>query len=126
MSKTTEAVTLSTQAALDAIAYGRGATYPGRSINRRIVCSDDFRVSIQASNMHYAHDSHPSGEAPYWSLDEREPAWPFVTFELGNPSGEIDGLDEYENGGIWAWVPRVEVESLLKSHGGAVEWEVPA
>ena len=123
---------LTTTAALDAVAYGRAPRYEGGlRVNLRVVCADGFKVSVQASPRHYAMDSSPSGEAPYWrgrSLgDESGVAWPFVSFELGGVDDEpaFAALDEYDSSGVWAWVPREVVEGLLDSHGGAVAWEEP-
>lgn len=126
MSESTTVI-LTTQDALNAIAYERAPRRHGRPVNQRVVCADGFKISVQASVRHYANDSHPSGEAPCWrSLDDEQPTWPFTTFELGNPSDEVIGLDEWDSGGIWAWVPREAVINLLLRHGGAVAWEAAA
>jgi hypothetical protein len=117
---------LTTSLAMDAIAWGRAPRYPKRSVNRRIVCVDGYRVSVQASDMHYANDSHPSGEAAYWRGNDPEIAYPFVTFEIGGVDSDpapAEAWDEYDNGGVWAWVPRQVVADLLDAHGGAVAWE---
>lgn len=125
-----EQVTLTTEAAVEAIAWGRAQKWPNSRINLPVVCADGFEVSVQASASHYAQDSHPSGEAAYWRgpLDD-EPAWPFVSFEVGYPTEDptpAEVWDEYEGGGVWAWVPRQVVADLLDSHGGAVAWKDPA
>lgn len=125
----TETTTLTTDLAVEAVAWERAPRHIGRSVNQRIVCADGFAVSVQASTRHYANDS--SDTAPYWKPDSeagREPpvAYPFTTFEVGNPSTDPDPAevwDEYESGGVWAWVPRQVVADLLALHGGAVEWE---
>ena len=111
--------------AIDLVAYERAPRYVGRSVNRRIVCADGFKVSIQASSSHYANDI--TGESPYWRLDGHV-AYPFTTFEIGNPSdepGPAEVWDEYESGGVWESVPRQVVVDLLELHGGAVRWEEP-
>ena len=108
---------LTTQRAVDTIAYERAPRYPGRTVNKRVVCADGFAVSVQASAMHYANDS--SGSAPYWQLDDDPPPdYPFVTFERGNAdTTDLDVLAEWDSGGVWAWVPRDVVIDLLDSHG---------
>lgn len=120
---------LTTALAVEAIAWERAPRYPKRSVNRRIVCADGYTVSVQASSMHYANDSHPSGEAAYWRGMDPEIAYPFVTFEIGNPSTDPEPAsvwDEFDNGGTWAWVPRQAVVDLLDLHGGATAWEAVA
>jgi hypothetical protein len=117
-------VTLTTALAVEAIAWERAPRYPKRTVNRRVVCADGFAVSVQASRMHYANDQ--SAEAPYWGTDDDPIFYPFATFEVGNPSADptpAEVWDEYESGGVWAWVPREVVADLLDSHGGAVSWE---
>lgn len=117
---------LTTTLAVEAIAWGRAPRYPGRNVNNRVVCADGFAVSVQASGWHYANDSHPSGEAAYWRLGDEEPTYPFTTFEVGYPTTDpepADVWDEYESGGVWAWVPRQVVADLLDAHGGATAWE---
>jgi len=126
MAQTTEGAALTTTLALDAVAWGRAPRHDGGlRVNRRVVCADGFKVSVQASSSHYARDSHTSGEAPYWRGFDAEAVWPFVEFELGAPDPEPkhEPLDEYESGGVWAWVPREIVAGLLDAHGGAVGWE---
>lgn len=115
---------LTTSLAVEAVAWGRAPRQGGRTVNHRIVCADGFLVSVQASERHYANDS--TGKAPYWALGDADIRWPFTTFEVGNPSddpGPAEVWDEYESGGVWAWVPRVVVADLLDAHGGAVAWE---
>lgn len=119
-----------TQSALDLIAYERAPRPDGHFVNRRVVCADGFKVSIQASKGHYANDSAPSGEkAPYWrSLRDETVYYPFTSFEIGHPGPEMTeadvlALEECESGGVWAWVPRDAVARLLDAHGGAVTWE---
>ena len=120
---TTANATLTTQIAVEAVAWGRAPRYDGGSVNSHIVCADGFTISAQASDMHYAQDSHVSGEAAYWRGIDAEPVYPFVTFELGAAHEALPELDEWESGGVWAWVPRQVVADLLDSHGGAVAWK---
>lgn len=121
----TVAMTLTTALAVEAVAWERAPRPRGRWVNRRIVCADGYAVSVQASDHHYANDS--TGGAPYWNLNgEIEPAYPFTTFEVGYPTDDpqpAEVWDEYEAGGVWAWVPREVVADLLDLHGGAVAWE---
>ena len=118
-----------TERALDDIAYGRAPSHgvgDNGGINQRVICDDGFTVSIQASPLHYAHDS--SGRAPYWGLDRRTVEYTYTTFEIGNPSDLIEPIGvwpERDSGGVWAFVPRWAVEELLIRHGGAVAWEIP-
>jgi hypothetical protein len=115
--------TTTTGRALDAIAWGRAPRHDWGSVNLRVVCADGFMVSVQASPMHYAHDQQG---APYWRDPDPEVAYPFKTFEIGNPSSAPkprSAWAEYDNGGVWAWVPREIVAALLDNHGGAVGWE---
>jgi hypothetical protein len=121
---------LTTQTAVEAVAWERAPRYPGRRVNSRIACSDGFLVSVQASENHYANDSLAGdgsleSEAPYWRGPDAEVAYPFTTFEIGNPSDDVPSLDEWDSDGVWAWVPRESVVRLLDSHGGAVAWETP-
>jgi hypothetical protein len=120
---------LTTALAVEAVAWERAPRYPGRTVNLRVVCADGFSVSVQASNMNYAEDSHPSGKAAYWRGLDAEPVYPFTSFEVGYPSADPEPVDvwaEYDNGGVWAWVPRQVVADLLDLHGGAVGWQEDA
>jgi hypothetical protein len=116
---------MTTDIALGLIAHERAPRYPRRKVNRRVVCADGFKVSVQASAMHYAHDS--SGKAPYWDLDfDATPAYPFVSCEIGNPSEDLDGvtaLAEHDADGVWSWVPINVVRDLLDAHGGVTGFE---
>ena len=115
---------LTTALAVEAVAWERAPRHDGGGVNRRIVCADGFKVSVQASRWHYANDL--TG-APYWRFGEDVVTdYPFTTFEVGNPSAEPEPAavwDEYESGGVWAWVPRQIVADLLDLHGGAVAFE---
>lgn len=116
---------LFTRTALDAVRWERAPRNPGSRVNRRIVCRDGYAVSVQASPDHYANDDS-DGEAPYWKGPDPEVAYPFVTVEVGNPTADPEpaaAWEQYESGGVWAWVPIGLVECLLLAHGGAVMWE---
>jgi len=115
-----------TQTVIEAVAWGRGPTYPGTTVTHPIRCADGFTVSVQASPNHYANDSHASGEAAYWRGVAAVPTYPFTTFEVGYPSSDPEPAyvwAEYDCGGVWAWVPRQIVADLLDAHGGAVAWQ---
>lgn len=125
-----------TETIIDAIAWERAPRYPGRSVNRRVVCADGYTLSIQASYMHYANDSTPVSDneewpqanAPYWHGEEAGVCYPFITFEIGaveSAPEPAEVWDEYDSGGVWSWVPRQVVLDLLNLHGGVVEWERP-
>lgn len=119
---------LTTDLAMQAIAWERAPRHSGSWINRRVVCADGFTVSIQASSGHYANDTPPEGakeNAPYWRLDGTT-YYPFRSVEIGNPSeADMSALDKRESGGVWAFVPVAAAASLLDAHGGAVRWEEP-
>lgn len=126
MSEKRKVAPLTTAEAVEAVAWGRAPRDPHGRVNLRIVCADGFAVSVQASAWHYANDRN--GDAPYWRDfgEDESTGWPFVTFEVGNPSAEPKPKKvwrEYDSGGVWAWVPRRVVADLLDSHGGAVRWE---
>lgn len=124
MSNDTEVTTLTTSAAVELIANERAPRYPNGKVNRRVVCTDGYRVSVQASAWHYSIDS--AGRRPFGDDDA---AHPFVSFEVGNPDADptpAEVWDERESGGVWAFVPRGVVADLLEAHGGAVAWEATA
>ena len=121
---------LTTQLAIEAVKYERAPRHDGGRVNRRIVCADGFKVSVQASAWHYANDSDPSGKPPYWRSvgnPSNDPGifYPFTAFEVGNPTTEPTdrAWQDYESGGVWAWVPPRLVAELLDEHGGAIAWE---
>lgn len=119
---------VTTENAIAAIAWGRAPTYPpSHRIIRRIICADGFRISIQASAGHYAEDSHPTEEAPYWSHPERDVVYPWTAVEVGAATGPVLELaelaDDPDSPYIWAWVPIEKAADVLAAHGGAVAWE---
>lgn len=129
MSETTTTAPLTTAEAVEAVAWGRAPKARHASnVNRRIVCADGFKVSVQASSWHYANDREG---APYWRdgvNDDAEVFWPYVTFEVGAVTADPKPKKvwrEYDSAGVWAWVPRQVVADLLDRHGGAVAWEEP-
>ena len=124
------AATVTTALAVEAIAWGRAPKHPRRAtLNLRVVCADGYIASVQASAMHYANDSHPDGSGPYWRGVDEGTVWPFISFEIGNPTSDptpADVWDEYDSGGVWSSVPRQIVADLLNAHGGATGWETPS
>jgi len=117
---------LTTAMAIGAVQWERAPRYNNGFVNRPITCADGFTISVQASSRHYANDSDPERDAPYWRTGIRDaaPTYPFTTFELGYPSGDVPELAEWDSLGVWAWVPRQVVADLLDTHGGAVSWAV--
>jgi hypothetical protein len=73
-------------------------------------CVDGYRISIQASAMHYCtpRTQHPDGGS-------------YTHFELGYPSAPDDVIEpfrESEGGDIYPQVPLAVVVQLLRKHGG--------
>lgn len=106
---------------LEAVAWGRAPTYSNGRTAHRILCADGFSISVQASPHHYSDDSS-DGEAPYWT--DREPVYPWTSFEVAYPSAPIAGWPEPDDGStaLWSWVPKEQVAQLLTEHGGTVGW----
>lgn len=88
-------------------------------IRPRVVCKDNFSVSIQAS---YAHYCTPRKNIQLTDSDE------YLTVELGYPSKDDDLIKEYaeyaENpetyDTVYGYVPVNIVEKLIKKHGGII------
>lgn len=78
-------------------------------IRERIVCKDNFTVSVQASKYHYCY---PKKTQKYHK-----------SFELMcNISNDKDLLEHYYDGiSICSYVPAVVVEKLILRHGG-IDW----
>lgn len=85
-----------------------------------VVCADGFRVSIQASKMHYS-----------WPRDNVRA---YKACELGYPSEPDDLIKEYaeqhlgENNYVdcvYPFVPAKVIQALLDKHGGIVSGECP-
>ena len=85
---------------------------------RRVVCTDGFSVSIQASKTNYCDPRADHPEA-------------YTSLELGFPSRSDDIIKEFaENerdltGTVYGYVPVAEVYLLLTAHGGVIEGDVP-
>lgn len=121
--------TLTTEMALDLIAHERAPKYRGTTgPNKAVHCADGFRVSIQASWVHYSHDSE--GKRPDL-LSKRlcsprndlatDAVHPFVSFELDYPSEDVPGWPDADDS-VWGYVPRETVAQILDAHGGVVAW----
>ena len=81
-----------------------------------VVCADGFKVSIQASKMHY---SIP-----------RDNVRAYRACELGYPSEADDLIKEYAEGEdytdtVYGYVPAKVIQALLEKHGGIVSGECP-
>lgn len=75
-----------------------------------VLCKDGFKVSIQASEMHYCYPRNSLG--------------PWEEFELGFPSEADPLIAEYAEDRddptetVYPGVPVVIVEQLIEKHGG--------
>lgn len=81
-----------------------------------VVCADGFKVSIQASKMHYS-----------WPRDNVRA---YKACELGYPSEADDLIKEYAEGEdytntVYGYVPAKVIQALLEKHGGIVSGECP-
>ena len=85
---------------------------------KRVVCTDGFSVSIQASKTDYCDPRADNPEA-------------YTSLELGFPSRSDDIIKEFaENDNaltetVYGYVPVADVYLLLTAHGGVVEGDVP-
>lgn len=84
-------------------------------IRPRVVCSDGFNISIQASYFHYC-------------TPQVTHAIPYTEVELGYPSEEEPLIMDYiEYSGddpthsVYCYVPIDVVEKVIEKHGGIVE-----
>lgn len=85
-------------------------------IRPQFVCADGFRVSIQASALHY-------------SIPREDMCDHYAAFELGYPSAHDELLDEFVDWfgydekpdwtqSVYTFVPRDVVIRLINKHGG--------
>lgn len=80
---------------------------------KRIVCSDDFTMSVQASRYHYCSP-------------RQDNSYPYFKVEVGFPSAREETLMEYIDGGsesdpvqsVYGYVPVEIVEEIVNRHGG--------
>ena len=85
---------------------------------RRVVCTDGFSVSIQASQTNYCSPREDNPKA-------------YTELELGFPSRGDNIIKQYaENerdltGTVYGYVPVADVYLLLTAHGGVIEGDVP-
>lgn len=77
-------------------------------VRNPVICADGFRISIQGSRAHYCVPRKlvPGGE--------------YEKLELGFPNIEEPLLREYEDHGIFPYVPIEVVEQVIEKHGGIV------
>ena len=83
---------------------------------RQIECEDGYRLSVQASGMHYCTDAEGRREF-YFSVPPNKPTLPFATVEV-SADGVPDSWEEYDSNGVYAFVPVDKVRELIASHGG--------
>jgi hypothetical protein len=90
-----------------------GIRRPYRMPVPAITCKDGFKVSVQASDMHYCF---PRVNNPG--------QYGYLTFELGYPSREDDRIAQYAEDStdltntVYGNVPAYVVVGLLEDHGG--------
>lgn len=75
-----------------------------------VVCTDGFKVSVQADEYHYCSPRNDVG--------------PWTAVELGFPSSADDLIAEYAEdesdltGTVYSHVPITTVQALVEKHGG--------
>jgi hypothetical protein len=91
--------------------------FKGRKYYKRVVCRDEYSVSVQASEGSYC--------------TPRDDIGPYTAVELGFPTGPDPLLDGYAEDKskptetVYGWVPAGVVRDLIVKHGGAVAGECP-
>lgn len=79
-------------------------------VKKGIECKDGFRMSVQASSMHYCTPRNDEG--------------PYVAFEVGFPSEREEALMPYAEEPdaptetIYGWVPAHVIDEIVAKHGG--------
>lgn len=71
-----------------------------------VVCADGFKVSIQASHLHYCSPREDLANGEYESV------------EIGFPSFKEELIMRYRDGDIYPYVPIDIVEKMIANHGG--------
>lgn len=71
-----------------------------------MVCADGFKVSIQASHLHYCSPREDLANGEYESV------------EIGFPSFKEELIMRYRDGDIYPYVPIDIVEKMIANHGG--------
>ena len=95
-----------------------------RKYFERVVCSDGFSVSVQASNFNYC--------------SPRDDAGPWSNVECGFPTAKDSGLEKWaedpgaricEDTGqvqtVYGYVPSQVIMGIISSHGGMASGELP-
>jgi len=88
--------------------------------NPYVVCSDGFRMSVQASEDHYC-TPRESGCVAYTHV---EVGFPSEADPLLTPYIECPGNDP--TGAVYPWTPSEVVETVIARHGGIVSGRCPA
>lgn len=81
-----------------------------------IECEDGYKLSVQASGMHYCTDAKGRREF-YFAVASEGPELPFATVEV-QASDVPDSWEEYDDIGVYPFVPVETVRALIDSHGG--------
>ena len=81
-----------------------------------IECEDGYKLSVQASGMHYCTDAKGRREF-YFAVAPEGPELPFATVEV-QASDVPDSWEEYDDIGVYPFVPVEMVRALIDSHGG--------
>lgn len=85
----------------------RGRDYAGmrKAIVENVVCKDGTKLSVQASEGHYCQPRNNQG--------------PWHEVEVGYPTDEPDGWEQYSDGdSIYGRVPVSVVQDFINQHGG--------
>ncbi|MBR3762212.1 MAG: hypothetical protein IKK59_05660 [Lachnospiraceae bacterium] len=86
--------------------YQRTTVY-GTLIRPKVMCADGFKISVQASRMHYC--------TPRATLAEGAD---YKALELGFASHKDELIEDYCEGLIYPYVPVEFVDKLIEKHGG--------
>lgn len=90
----------------------------GNWLREPITCKDGFKMSVQASEMHYC--SPRENNAEY-----------YTTVEVGFPSEQEETLMPYAEEPVsptetvYGWVPIQVVSAIIEKHGGIISGECP-
>lgn len=91
-------------------------TWRPRGVVEQIECEDGYKLSVQASGMHYCTDANDSRRF-YWQVNPGKPPLPFSTVEV--LARDLPACwAEYASGSVHAFVPIPLVRELIAAHGG--------
>ena len=88
-------------------------------LNKKVVCSDGFAMSVQAGETQYCHPRQNGADK-------------YTEVEIGFPNRSEDLLLEYAEDcdrpteTVYPYVPASVVTLVIVKHGGMVEGELPA